>query len=251
MDPSENTPLDERMKRYEHTFRTYLPRRAYTLMRLDGRAFHSYLKDAQRPFDMDFAREMGQVSMALCSDIQGARFAYTQSDEISLLITDFDTLQSEPWVKGNVAKLTSLSAGLASAKLTALRRDWSGLPTFDCRVWSMSDPVEVANYFVWRQRDAVRNSIQMVGQHYFSQAQLHGKNVNEIQEMLFQEHDVNWNDTDPGCKRGRLTSHTGVGWITGPAIPFEAAPDNALAALIPSLPSLWDVVEEKAEEDTP
>lgn len=247
----DNTPLDVRMKAYEHAFRTYLPRRAYTLMRLDGRAFHTYLRSAAKPYDLDFVREMNQVAMALCSQIQGARFAYTQSDEISLLLTDFDTLQSEPWVGGNTAKLTSLSASLASSMLAVLRIGDPGLPTFDSRVWSMSDPVEVANYFVWRQRDCVRNSIQMVGQHYFSQAQLHGKNVNQIQEMLFQEHDVNWNDTDEGCKRGRLTWHTGTGWITGAAPDFAAEPGNVLAELIPPLPSLWGVPEDKEKEEAP
>lgn len=236
----DNTPLDVRMKAYEHAFRTYLPRRAYTLMRLDGRAFHTYLKHTEKPFDLDFVREMDQVAMSLCSDIQGARFAYTQSDEISLLLTDFDTLQSEPWVNGNVAKLTSLSASKAAAMLAVLRIDEPGLPTFDCRVWSMSDPVEVANYFVWRQRDCVRNSVQMVGQAHFTQAELHGKNVNEIQEMLFQRWGINFNDVDEGCKRGRLVHHTGVGWIAGPAPHFVAEPGSALARLIPSLPSLWD-----------
>ncbi len=248
MDPEENTPLDERMKRYEHTFRTFLPRRAYTLMRLDIRAAHSYLKHADRPFDARFVDDMNHTAMALCKEIQGARLAYTQSDEISLLITDFDTPSSEPWFGGNVAKLTSLSAATASVFLH-IRRPVGGMVQFDSRVWPLSDPVEVANYFYWRQRDAVRNSIQMVGQHYFSQAQLHGKNVNEIQEMLFQEHNVNWNGTDPGCKRGRLTWYTGAGWLTGPAPHFAAEPNNELAGLIPQLPSLWDAVEEKETEE--
>lgn len=244
----DNTSLDVRMKAYEHAFRTHLPRRAYTLMRLDIRAAHSYLKCANRPFDARFVDDMNHTAMALCKEVQGARFAYTQSDEISLLATDFDTPQSEPWFGGNTAKLTSLSASTASVFLH-IRRPAGGMVQFDSRVWSMSDPVEVANYFVWRQRDCVRNSIQMVGQHYFTQAQLHGKNVNEIQEMLFQEHDVNWNDTDPGCKRGRLTWHTGTGWITGEAPDFAAEPDNVLAELIPPLPSLWDTAPEKETEE--
>lgn len=235
----DNTPLDVRMKAYEHAFRTHLPRRTYTLMRLDIRAAHTYLKRADRPFDEKFVNDMDHTAMALCREIQGARFAYTQSDEISLLLTDFDTLQSEPWFGGNVAKLTSLSAATASVFLH-IRRPAGGMVQFDSRVWSMSDPVEVANYFVWRQRDAVRNSIQMVGQHYFSQAQLHGKNTNEVQDMLFKQHGVNWNDIDPGCKRGRLAWDIGMGWIAGPAPHFDAAPGGELAGLIPALPSLWD-----------
>jgi tRNA(His) guanylyltransferase len=243
----ENTPLDTRMKAYEHTFRQYLPRRAYTLMRLDGRAFHTYLRGVDKPFDMPFVYDMDAVAMALCMEIQGVRFAYTQSDEISLLLTDFDTTQSEPWVKGNVAKLTSLSAGFASAMLATLRLNYDGVPTFDCRVWSMSDPVEVANYFVWRQRDAVRNSVQMAGQAYFSQAELHGKSGNEVQEMLFQQHGVNWNDYPAGCKRGRLVFYDGPSWVMGTPT-FKAEPGNALARLIPPLPSLWDDTEAEKEK---
>lgn len=250
MDTEENTPLDVRMKTYEHAFRTYLPRRAYTLMRLDGRAFHTYLKHAQKPFDREFIHDMNGVATVLCQEIQGAKFAYTQSDEISLLITDFDSPQSVPWLGGNVAKLTSLSAALASSLLSVARIEKGDLPTFDSRVWSMSDPVEVANYFVSRQRDAVRNSIQMLGQANFTQAELHGKNVNEIQEMLYRQRDINWSNLDTGCRQGRLIWRTGVGWIAGPAPYFKAVPDSALARLIPPLPSLWDAMQEKNTEGT-
>lgn len=236
---SENTALDERMKRYEHTFRRYVPRRAYTLMRLDGRAFHSYLRAARRPFDRDFMAHMDILAVKLCEEIQGARFAYVQSDEISLLLTDFETPQSELWFGGNVSKLLSVSSGLASAYFTHMRYFYDGLPHFDSRVWSMSDPVEVANYFVWRQRDAVRNSIQMVGQHHFTQAELHGRSCDQIQEMLFSQKGVNWGAFPAECKRGRLVAQVGgEGLVSLGAPQFKAEPGNVLADLIPQLPSL-------------
>jgi tRNA(His) 5'-end guanylyltransferase len=238
---SDNTPLGDRMKRYEQAYRQVLPRRSYTLMRLDGRAFHTYLRGSAKPFDMDFVSEMNMVTQWLCVDIQGAKFAYTQSDEISILITDFDSIQTEPWVGGRIDKLTSLAAGQASAYLSRLRQNHPGLAVFDCRAWPMSDPVEVANYFVWRQRDAVRNSIQMVGQTYFSHQELQGKSCDEIQEMLFSKHGVNFNDIDPGCKRGRLIAcDESEGWVTMAAPMFKAEPNTILAQLIPSLPSLND-----------
>lgn len=113
------------------------------------------------------------------------------------------------------------------------------LPQFDCRVWSMADPVEVANYFVWRQRDAVRNSIQMLGQSYFTQAELHGKNTDEVQEMLFQTHDVNWSHLDGGLKNGRVVVTDQFNpWLVVPAPRFAARPDNWLADMILALPSL-------------
>lgn len=235
---SDNTPLGDRMKRYETAYRTVLPRRAYALMRLDGNGFRAYLRQAVKPFDMPFMSDMDTVAQWLCADIQGARFAYTQSDEISLLITDFDRIQTEPWVGGRTDKMTSLAAGKASGYLTALRSNHPGTPAFDCRVWSMADPVEVANYFVWRQRDAVRNSILTVGQHYFSQKQLDGKNTDQVQEMLFQEHGVNWDHFSTGCKQGRLILLSSEGWQTVGAPHFMAQPGTTLAQLIPELPSL-------------
>lgn len=236
----DNTPLAERMKRYENAYRAYLPRRTYTLMRLDGRAFHTYLRGAQKPFDREFINDMNLVAVRLAEEIQGARFAYVQSDEISLLITDFDTPQSQPWFGGNIAKMLSVSASLASVYLASLRRLYTGgLPQFDARVWTMSDPVEVANYFVWRQQDAVRNSVQMVGQAHFYHQELKGLSLNQVQEMLWQKKGVNWSAFPSECKRGRLVMPLPVeGWTVVAAPNFRAEPKNELAQLIPELPTL-------------
>lgn len=232
--------LGDRMKRYENVNRAYLPWRTYTLMRLDGRAFHTYLRGAVKPFDRHFASDMARMSLRLCEEIQGAKFAYTQSDEVSLLLTDFDTISSQPWFGGNINKMVSLSAALATGYMTKLRLMWGeGIPQFDCRVWTMSDPVEVANYFIWRQRDAVRNSIQAAGQKYFSPAQLRGKNSGQIQEMLWSKCQINWNDYPPEFKRGQLIAPVeGEGWVTAPAPRFGAEPGTMLAQLIPQLPTL-------------
>lgn len=236
---SENTPLDVRMKRYEHTYRYELPRRAYTLLRLDGVAFHTYLKHAEKPFDRSFMNDMDLTALRLCDMVQGVKLAYVQSDEISLLLTDFDSLQSEPWYAGRVQKTCSVAAGIASSYFSSLRRIVPGMPFFDACVWSMSDPVEVANYFVWRQRDAVRNSVQMVGQHYFTQKQLHGVSCDGVQEMLLKKHGVNWNDFPVGCKQGRVAVHTQEeGWCLFGAPRLQAATGSFLAWHIPSLPHL-------------
>lgn len=252
---SDNTPLGDRMKRYEHTYRQYLPRRAYTLMRLDGRTFHTYLKNSRKPFDKDFVLQMDAVMLALCQEIQGVEFAYTQSDEISLLLTDFRSLNSELWFGGNVAKMMSVSASLASVVMDRLRQ-LEMAPQFDCRVWAMSDPVEVANYFVWRQWDAVTNSIQMLGQHYFTERQLRGRSCDHIQEMLYAQEGINWNNLDDGLKRGRVAMYCGMfpedptglsdlsvearqNWQVVDAPHFAAQPDNWLATVIPPLPTLW------------
>lgn len=249
---SDKTTLGDRMKQYERTFQQTLPRRAYTLMRLDGRAFHSYLKGAAKPFDFGFMGSMDLLAIRLCQEIAGARFAYVQSDEISILLTDFEHNDTCPWVGGRVDKLTSLSASLAGAYFTRIRGDRPELPTFDCRVWSMADQVEVANYFLWRQRDAVRNSIQMVGQNYFTQAQLFGRSTDQIQEMLFWEHEVNWNDFPIGAKRGRVVQYDETEkWFSMGAPHFQARPGMWLSGSIPTLPSFTgdDVTEKRGDWD--
>jgi tRNA(His) 5'-end guanylyltransferase len=237
---TDNTLLGNRMKQHEHAFRHTLPRRAYTLMRLDGRSFHTYLRGSAKPFDMAFVTAMDEVAAAVCKEVSGTVFAYVQSDEISLLVTDFDRPETQAYFGGVVAKLLSVPASVASVQMY-MRRGYQNrmFPQFDNRVWSMADPVEVANYFVWRQRDAVRNSIQMLGQHWFTQAELHGKNTDEVQEMLFQTHGVNWGKLDEGLKNGRVVVTDQLNpWLVVPAPKFAARPDNWLADMIPSLPSL-------------
>lgn len=200
--------LGTRMKEYEAATRAVLPRRTYTIIRVDGRAFHSYLRGAVKPYDIDFMADMDAVAMALCQEISGAVFAYTQSDEISVLLTDFATPNTQPWFGGVVNKMVSISAALATAVLndraTVTHDGGRALPLFDSRVFTIPDPIEVANYFIWRQRDCVRNSITMAAQAKFSHKRLHGVNTNQMQELLFTEHNINWNDYADGCKRGRV-----------------------------------------------
>lgn len=255
---SDTTALGDRMKAYEAAHRTILPRRTYTLLRLDGKAFHSYLRGCQRPFDEVFMTDMDAVAEALCAEISGSVFAYTQSDEISLLVTDFTSLQTQPWFGGVVAKMLSVSASLATAVLNERRPGKRAL--FDARLFTLADPVEVANYFIWRQRDAVRNSISMAAQAQFSHKRLHGVSSGGMQELLFTEAGVNWNDYPDSCKRGRVTMRqTGErpveyvdrrtqekvrttamrSWWDSAAAPhFTAEPDGWLASAIPHLPSL-------------
>lgn len=198
---SDNTPLGDRMKRYEAVTKDFLPRRTYTIIRVDGKAFHSYLRGAGKPFDERFMADMDNVTAIMCKEVSGTVFAYTQSDEISLLLQDFASVHTEPWLGGNVQKMASISASLATMALNSLR---TGFPLFDARVFTIPDPVEVANYFIWRQRDAVRNSISMAAQAHFSHGRLHGKDGNAMQELLWCEEGVNWNDYPDRAKRGGI-----------------------------------------------
>jgi tRNA(His) 5'-end guanylyltransferase len=199
--------LGDRMKDYENRFRYYLPRRAYTLLRLDGKAFHTFTKGFQRPFDSELVKAMDNTAKYLCENIQGVKLAYVQSDEITLLLTDFEKVRSCSYFDGNIQKITSIPASMAGVVFNdQIRKYKDGITKpafFDCRCWSLSDPNEVENTFIWRQQDATRNSIQLVAQSLYSHKQLMHKNTNQLQELIFQK-GKNWNDYDDGYKRGRV-----------------------------------------------
>lgn len=243
-----------RMKeQYESRTQYYLPRRTYTLMRLDGRNFSHFTKGMDRPFDADFAHYMDLTAEMLGKEIGGSLFAYTQSDEISILLHDFGSLGAQPWFGGKIQKMTSIAAGMASSYFHDIQ-DCSTIPGykhgFDARVWTMSDPVEVANYFIWRQRDCVKNSITMAAQTVFSEAELIGKHSGDRQEMLFTK-GINWNDYPAGFKRGRVSirefyeleseeygTTMRTRWRSEAAQTFNTNPDGWLAGMIPAIPSL-------------
>jgi tRNA(His) 5'-end guanylyltransferase len=196
-------PLGTRMKEfYENRTRNFLPRRTYTIIRIDGKAFHTYTKGLERPFDWQLVTDMDETAKFLCQNIQGAKCAFVQSDEISIVLTDFDKLTTDAWYDGNIQKITSISASLATAKFNELRP--GKLAFFDSRCFTIPSEAEVLNYLIWRQQDTVRNSISSVAQFFFSSKELHGKKTNEMQEMLFQNYNVNWNDYNPKSKRGRM-----------------------------------------------
>ena len=194
--------LGDRMKEfYENRTRNFLPRRTYTIIRVDGKAFHSYTRGLVRPFDEKLVNDMDETACYMCKNIQGAKFAFVQSDEISILLTDFEGLTTDAWFDGNIQKMASISASLATAKFNELRPNKIAL--FDSRVFTIPSDIEVENYFIWRQQDTTRNSISSVAQSMFSHRELENKNTDQMQEMCFQK-GVNWNDFSAKLKRGRL-----------------------------------------------
>lgn len=200
--------LGDRMKgHYEARTRVLLPRRTFVMIRVDGVCFHQYTRGCERPYDLGLMEDMDRTALALCRNIAGAQLAYVQSDEISVLLTDFGSTQTEAWFDNSLQKLVSVSASLATVHFNQARRERSPeqtkLACFDSRAFTIPDPVEVENYFVWRGQDATRNSISMTAQAHFAHERLQGKTANELQEMLWQEKGLNWNDTPGGFKRGR------------------------------------------------
>ena len=198
--------LGDRMKNYENRYRHLLPRRGYTLLRLDGCAFHTYTKGFDRPFDLGFMAAMDHTAKYLCEKIQGANLAYVQSDEITLILTDFKKITSDAWFDGNINKITSVAASMATFAFFSYRlknANDSRPALFDCRSWFLSDPFEVENSLIWRQIDATRNSIISVTQSLHSHKEMHGKKTSEQQDMIWKK-GQNWNDYPVGQKRGRI-----------------------------------------------
>ena len=220
--------LGTRMKTfYENIPKTRLMRRVPVAIRLDGKAFHTFTKGFQKPFDFVLMDTMQQTMKYLCENIQGCVFGYTQSDEITLILVDYQKFTSDAWFDYEVQKLTSVSASMATMafykyfsenvveyNLThdPLVKRREGLldnyinavekgAMFDARCFNIPKE-EVTNLIYWRQLDATRNSIQMVGQAHFSHDELQDKTCNMIQDMLMTKYGINWNDFTIPCKRG-------------------------------------------------
>lgn len=214
----QNDSLGDRMKTYENAFRFYLPIHSYVIVRVDGKAFHTFTKHCKRPFDTRLQFTMDATAMALCAEMQNAKFAYTQSDEISVLLYDFTRIGSCAWFDNNLIKICSVSASLATTNF--IRQYFGGdepIPqdfAFDGRAYILPTQDEVANYFVWRQQDATRNSVQMAARAYFSHKECHLQDNAKLQEMLFKK-GINWDDYSVRSKRGGF-----IGYVS-PANPSE------------------------------
>ena len=227
---TDKTSLGDRMKgQYENRTRTYLPRRTYTIIRLDGKAFHTYTRGCEKPYDVGLSETMQRSAEFLCTEAQGAVLGYVQSDEISVLLTDFASTQTDAWFDGNVQKVVSVAASIVTATFNHMRPERTAF--FDARTFTIPDPTEVVNYFIWRQKDCVRNSISSLAQAHFSHAQLHGKNCDAMQEMLWQEKGINWSESNPTFKNGALLvrgSFPGgrTHWTSGPAPIFTQDRDS-------------------------
>lgn len=225
--------LGDRMKAYEATSQQYLLRRTPVIIRIDGKAFHTYTKRLKQldpdlqtvPFSSMMKNAMVETTKALYSDVQCCVLGYTQSDEISLLLRDWDTLETQSWFGNGVQKMASVAASTATAAFNFAFSKYqkaeklSDMARFDARVYNVPKE-EVVNYFIWRQNDASRNSVQMLGHYHFSQKQMHAKSNSQIQDMLMLEKGVNWNDLPVWMKRGSCVLRNDSGIIVDEDIPI-------------------------------
>jgi len=207
----DRTSLGDRMKDYESTFKYRLTKKLPMLLRIDGKAFHSRTKSwkCNKPFDDELMDAMQQTTLNLCREIQGAVLGYTQSDEISILVMDNQARDSQAWFGKEVQKIVSISASQATvhfngiySKVSSSPESWGDSPpaVFDSRVFVLPD-YEVINYFIWRQQDWTRNSVQMAARSVYSHNQVKDKKNAEMQDMLIEK-GINWNDYTIPQKRG-------------------------------------------------
>jgi len=199
--------LGDRMKGYESITQTKLMNRTPVIIRLDGKAFHTFTRGLEKPFDSNLNIAMVKTMHALCESIQGAVLAYTQSDEISILLQDWATFDTDAWYDNKIQKMVSVAASIATATFNHVytHPTKQTLALFDARIFNIPFE-EVTNYFVWRQQDAVRNSINSLAQANFSHKELQGLNVSQVQDKLMLEKGINWNDVETRFKRGVCTA---------------------------------------------
>lgn len=258
MSKNKRDSLGDRMKTYENVTRTHLMRRTPVIIRLDGCHFRTFTRGMDKPYDEVLCKTMQDTTRYLCENIQGCVLGYTQSDEITLVLCDYKKLTTAAWFDNNIQKMCSVSASLATLafnqrfimnvqdamydccyapaennfgdEVLAGRKDYYERckkyintkihkATFDSRVFNIP-LAEVCNCLIWRQQDAIRNSIRGLGQKYFSHKQLDGKNCSQIQDMLMLEKNIDWNDVPTKFKRGSCCTKSAVRWKIDNEIPI-------------------------------
>lgn len=231
----DRSDLAKRMKGYESVSKTRLVSRMPVIIRIDGKAFHTFTRGFKKPFDEVLIKSIQDTMKYLCENIQGCVLGYHQSDEITLVLVDYKKLNSSSWFDNEVQKICSIAASMATMAFNKffksnvekmiseyncslvpqcmeiqMKRDEyhrtllkavSKGAMFDARCFNIPKE-EVTNNIYWRQLDATRNSIQMVGQANFSQKELNGKSCNKIQDILFTQKGINWNNFPTYQKRG-------------------------------------------------
>lgn len=230
--------LGTRMKTfYENIPKAKLMRKVPVAIRIDGKAFHTFTRGFEKPFDSILIKTMQETTKYLCENIQGCILGYTQSDEITLILIDYKKLTSAAWFDYEVQKICSIAASMATMAFNRLflenidnafqdefykrgldqggtLSEFQKLETeyekyynkvykamFDARCFNIPKE-EVTNLIYWRQLDAARNSVQMVGQANFSHSELQDKTCSDIQDMLMLQKGINWNDFPTYQKRG-------------------------------------------------
>lgn len=207
--------LKERMLSLRDKTNIKLSKDKYIMIMLDGRSFSTLIKKRfKRPFDDDFIFMMNETAKYLCENISGCKFAYVQSDEISLIVSCFENEKSEPFFDYRINKILSLTAAMATAKFNRLWLSFQEdinlainelpLATFDCKVWEIDNYYDAIAWFIFRQNDCIKNSVSQTAQSLFTHKELEGVNTQGRIDKMLCEKGINWEDFDNGVKYGRF-----------------------------------------------
>ena len=230
---TDKTSLGDRMKGYENITRNHLISRMPVILRLDGCHFHTFARGFDKPYDKILAKSMEDTMKYLCEHIQGCVLGYTQSDEITLVLVDYQTFNTSSWFDNGIQKMTSVAASMATLefnrKFAAYTLGYGGYAhekaekigaTFDCRAFNIPKE-EVADNILWREQDCIRNSIQALGQAHFSHKELHKKNTDDIITMVKEKTGILWNNLPIEQQRGMCCIKDGEGhWVIDRNIPI-------------------------------
>lgn len=198
--------LGDRVKKYESVSKTTLLPRGYIVLRIDGKAFHTFTRGMKKPFDDKLIEAMVNAGQKVAKEMMGFKLGYHQSDEVTFVLTDTDSFDSQYWFEGEVQKLCSVTASMFGAYFN---KEMGGTEAvFDCRAFNVPKD-DVANVFIWRQRDWERNSLQMFSRSFFSQKELHNKKRADMHEMLFSKK-KNWADLGEIYKNGTFFTKDGT-----------------------------------------
>jgi tRNA(His) 5'-end guanylyltransferase len=200
--------LGDRMKAYEHVEKKKLEAKTPVIIRLDGRAFHTFTKEFNKPFDETIIKAMKYTVQKLCEEVQNVKVAYSQSDEITLFLADYEGKNRQQWFNGDVQKIVSLAASIATYYFNDYmdKNHWINFPdkrkpaTFDARVFNLPRH-EVVNNFIWRQQDGIRNSISGLAQTHYTEKELNRKSTSQMLSMLLDKK-VDWDELPAYKKRG-------------------------------------------------
>lgn len=198
------TDYDIRMKRYEKVTDIKLVPNSPVIIRVEGRAFHTLTRKFDKPFDEIFRTSMEYTTMQLCKNIQNCVIAYTQSDEISLLLVDYINIEQNQMFDGRVQKLSSIAASIATYSFNEKMNELADfhpdkvyknvlsqtIPLFDARAYNIPKD-EVCNYFLWRQKDCTKNSISMIARCHFSAQSMKGQTREVLKERLLNSEGIN------------------------------------------------------------
>ena len=216
---TEDMTLKEKCYFYQKRRDYFLNDNDYIIAHIDGRSFSHMIKNKfAKPFDENFVHMMNETAKYLCEKVQGVQLAYTQSDEISLLIKKTNP-KGDIFFGGRMCKMQSIIASLATGIFNRMMLEYEienntdgiqvilkniPLYQFDCKVWDVPSADDAMAWFLFRNIDCIRNSKQQTAQSYLSHKELMGKHTDEQIELLYKEHGVDWNLFNDGLKYGRL-----------------------------------------------